>query len=135
MIRHIAYPLLVLLLPLSVQANASAWTRKTSGGVISVGEQILSGRALVAPDLPSSAKITSLSWRITLLSPPPIALKIKLCSAATCLNIPALSGHMQVRTTLSAANTFRFIYIVNRQGQLSTALNVISNELTVNYRR
>ncbi|MGL5698408.1 MAG: flagellar protein FlhE [Kluyvera sp.] len=135
MIQRAVCTLLASLLTCSAHANINAWSQKTSGGVISVGGQILSGRALLAPDIPSSAKVSSISWRIVLLTPPPPELKIKLCNATKCLNIPTLSGQMNVKIPFSAADHFRFIYVVNHPGQLSPTLNVISNELTVNYRR
>ncbi|KML24123.1 hypothetical protein VL10_09365 [Leclercia adecarboxylata] len=126
--------MLASLLPLSARAETGSWSQETYGGRTSVGGQIVAGRPLVAPPLPRPARVVSLSWQIALSTPAPPELEIKLCNAEKCLYIPTLRGHLRVRTAFSVTGPWRFIYMVNREGKLSPALNVLSNQLTINYR-
>lgn len=125
-----------LLLPFTAGAvDGGAWSRHNAGGSVSTGNQVLVGRALQAPQrTPQAARITRLSWKITLLSPPPPGLQIQLCRRAYCLHLPALSGQLAPEHRLSPDGDFRFIYRVNKPGQLRPPLNVVSNQLTVSYR-
>ncbi len=127
--------LTALLFPPAASAAGGAWHQKTAGVVISVGKQTMAGAALSAPaDLPASAQASLLAWRVTLLTPPPAGLEIKLCSATTCIKLERLSGQKKLAAPLSARGPFRFVYSVASRGQLIPALHVVSNELTVNYR-
>lgn len=132
------FPLALLLMfsvPLAANAASGAWTQKTAGGSISVGKQILSSRPLIPPDgIPKQATATVVSWQVTLLSPPPPALEIKLCTPQRCIRLPALRGTQTLTVPLLAHESYRFVYVVNRRGALTPALNVVSNQLTVNYR-
>lgn len=126
--------LALLALPVAAQATGGAWSRTSAGGSVSVGKQLLRGRPLFSPSsVPPSATMTRFSWRITLLSPPPPGLQIKLCRSDKCFPLPALAGQRTLDAPFSAAGEFRFIYSVNSLGQLKPALNVVSNQLTVNY--
>ncbi|WP_435927724.1 flagellar protein FlhE [Dryocola sp. BD613] len=128
--------LVALFTPLAAGAAGGAWHQKTAGVVISVGKQTMAGAALSAPaDLPASAQASLLAWRITLLTPPPRGLEMKLCSATTCIKLERLSGQKKLTAPLSARGPFRFVYSVAGRGQLIPALHVVSNELTVNYRQ
>ncbi|WP_130831347.1 flagellar protein FlhE [[Erwinia] mediterraneensis] len=127
--------LALVALPLLAQAASGTWSKKSAGGVVSVGHQVLVSRALVAPvPLPGSASATRITWHIRLLNPPPVGLEIKLCTPARCVPLKALSGELQCTLPLSPAGPFRFIYSVAHHGQLIPALNVVSNQLTVTYR-
>jgi len=121
---------------LSAQAIDGSWTEKSAGGRVSVGQQTLAGRPLRAagPLLPA-ARVTRVAWRIELLAPPPPGLEIKLCAPSICFPLTDLSGVKQISRTiaLSPDNSFRFVYSVNSRGPLSPALQVVSNQLTVNY--
>ena len=126
--------LLLLLCPLLACANGGAWTQKSAGGSVSVGNQILKGALLQPPfPLPPSAQAHHMTWRIELLSPPPPGLQIKLCSPTKCLPLEGLSGQRVIDFGLSAVGPFRFIYAVNSRGALLPALNVVSNQITINY--
>ncbi|RPE04624.1 flagellar protein FlhE [Candidatus Pantoea deserta] len=119
---------------LTAHALSGSWSDSSAGGSVSVGKQILVSRPLNAPgDLPASAVVTRLAWRIELLSPPPPGLRIKLCTSAICFPLAGLSGVKQVPIALSAKNRFRFVYSVESRGTLSPALQVVSNRLTLNY--
>ncbi|QLA68093.1 flagellar protein FlhE [Enterobacter pasteurii] len=134
--RSVAILLVLLSLPTTTWAATGAWSDKAAGGVVSVGKQLLVGRSLHAPShqIPASARVTRLSWRIQLLSPPPPGLQIKLCGETSCLPLPALAGEIAPSMKLPATGDFHFIYIVNYKGQLTPPLNVVNNTLTLNYR-
>lgn len=133
--RVLVITLALLTLPAAATSTSGSWSRSSAGGSVSVGKQLLRGRPLFSPSaLPSSATVTHFSWRITLLSPPPPGLQIKLCRSDKCFLLPSLAGQRIVDHPLSPAGEFRFIYSVNSLGQLRPALNVVSNQLTVNYR-
>ncbi|ROP58320.1 flagellar protein FlhE [Enterobacter sp. BIGb0383] len=119
---------------LAAQAASGTWTGESVGGRVSVGQQILASRPLsAAGPLFSSATITRLAWHIELLTPPPPGLQIKLCARSVCFPLAGLSGVKQISAPLSPDETFRFLYSVNSRGPLTPALQVISNQLTVNY--
>ncbi|MDY0889898.1 flagellar protein FlhE [Kosakonia sp. CFBP8986] len=126
---------LLLALPAAAQPPQGAWSVTSMGGSVSLGKAILRGRPLHAPDhLSPSARVTHFSWRITLLTPPPLGLEIKLCRIERCVILPALAGTQRVAIPFPASGEFRFIYSVNRAGQLQPPLTVLRNQLTVNYR-
>ncbi|HCR1907797.1 TPA: flagellar protein FlhE [Enterobacter kobei] len=128
-------PLTLWFVILPVAATGGSWTGKSVGGNVSVGQQILTSRPLQAQGpLPRPTTITSVAWRIELLSPPPPGLQVKLCAPSFCFPLRGLAGAQQVSVPLSAGNTFRFLYSVNSRGPLMPALQVVSNQLTVNYR-
>ncbi|TCC09604.1 flagellar protein FlhE [Kosakonia quasisacchari] len=132
--------LVLLLMALQTSPAASApttgaWSATSAGGSVTTGKQLLRGRPLFAPEsLSPSARIVRISWRVTLLSPPPPGLVIKLCRIDKCVPLPALAGERRIDVPLAANGEFRFIYSVNSLGQLQPALNVVRNQLTVNYR-
>lgn len=134
--KRVAVILLALLtLPVAAKTTSGSWSRSSAGGSVSVGKQLLRGRPLISPSsLPPVATVTQFSWRITLLSPPPPGLQIKLCRSDQCFLLPGLAGQKTVTNPLSPAGEFRFIYTVNSLGQLRPALTVVSNQLTINYR-
>ncbi|HEY3590910.1 MAG TPA: flagellar protein FlhE [Buttiauxella sp.] len=124
-----------LFFPLVATAASGAWSQKTAGVVVSVGKQTMTGAPLSGPpSLPSSAQVSTLVWRVTLLTPPPPNLEIKFCDATACIRLDRLSGHKKLTSPLAARGPFRFIYSVASQGQLIPALHVVSNEVTINYR-
>lgn len=122
----------LFLFPLETPAASGSWSGTSAGGSVSVGGQILSSRPL-NPTLPAGARLSRISWRISLLSPPPPGLQIKLCSQNRCVLLDSLSGNKQVTTSLTASGPFYFVYSVESRGQLAPALNVIKNQLTINY--
>ncbi|MDR0806654.1 MAG: flagellar protein FlhE [Enterobacteriaceae bacterium] len=100
-----------------------------------MGQQLLVGHTLRSPQkIPRGAMLKQIAWKITLLSPPPTGLEIKLCNQHQCLSLPSLTGHLMLKHAMSPSGDFRFIYFVNRQGQLRPPLNVVSNQLTISYR-
>ncbi|WP_442798724.1 flagellar protein FlhE [Pantoea vagans] len=111
-----------------------SWSATGVGGQVSVGQQTLVSRPLSPPEpLPASARVTQLNWRITLLSTPPPGLQISLCTQSVCFALQGLSGARQMSASLPADQTFHFVYLVASRGPLMPALQVVSNQLTVNY--
>ncbi|MBK4716737.1 MULTISPECIES: flagellar protein FlhE [Tenebrionibacter/Tenebrionicola group] len=126
---------LLFSLPLLAQAASGAWSRESGGILLNVGSQTMSG-PLLTPNgpIPASASITRISWRITLLNPPPPGLQIKLCTQARCVALDALAGQRALPAAMKPDDGFRFIYAVNARGQLRPPVNVVRQHLTVNYR-
>lgn len=122
----------VLLFPLAASAASGSWSGDSVGGSVSVGNQTLSSRPL-NPTIPAAASLNRISWRISLLSPAPPGLQIKLCSQESCIVLDSLSGNKKVGSTLTARGPFYFVYSVASQGQLLPPLNVVRNQLTINY--
>lgn len=122
----------VFLLPLTASAASGSWSGDSVGGMVSVGNQTLSSRPL-NPTLPPAATLSRISWRISLLSPAPPGLQIKLCSQDRCIALDSLSGRKSVDASLTARGPFYFVYSVESQGQLRPPLHVVKNQLTLNY--
>lgn len=122
----------ILLLPVAASAVTGSWSGFSVGGSVSVGNQLLSSRRLDVT-LPAEAIVNSLAWRITLLSPAPPGLQVKLCSQDICILLDSLTGHSTVNSLRTMRGPFYFIYSVNGRGQLIPPLSVVKNELTINY--
>lgn len=132
---HRLLALMLLGLPLLAQAAGGSWSRDSGGGVISVGNQIMTGPTLSPSGaVPPAANVSRISWRITLLNAPPPGLEIKLCTQAQCVKLDALAGQRTLPASMKPGESFRFVYSVNARGQLRPAVNVVSQHLTVNYR-
>lgn len=122
----------VFLFPLAASPASGSWSGDSIGGIVSVGNQTLSSRPL-HPTLPPAATLSSISWRISLLSPAPPGLQIKLCSQDRCITLGSMSGRKSVGSSLTARGPFYFVYSVQSQGQLRPPLHVVKNQLTLNY--
>lgn len=119
----------------ALAATTASWSQSSPGGVLSVGNQIMSGRPLSSSvAVPPQATVTRISWRISLLNPPPPELEIKLCTPTRCVKLDALAGQKTLPENMRPGDSWRFVYSVNQRGQLRPALNVVSQQLTVNYR-
>lgn len=118
----------------SAQAAHGAWSGSAAGPQLSVGKQTYAGQALrPSAPLPADAALSRISWRITLLGPPPPRMEIKLCSVAACIPLERLAGQKTAPLPFSAREELRFIYAVNAPGQLRPPVRVVSNQITVNY--
>jgi len=117
----------------AASGRSGSWSGSSIGGRVSVGQQTLVSRPISpAAPLPATATISTLTWRITLLNSPPPGLQIKLCGQV-CFPLQSLSGTMHLSTPHTANDVFHFIYSVNSRGPLMPALQVVSNQLNVNY--
>ncbi|GLR07541.1 hypothetical protein GCM10007905_02600 [Mixta theicola] len=118
----------------STLAAHGAWSGTAAGPQLSVGKQTYAGQALrSSAPLPPDAALSRISWRITLLTPPPPGLEIKLCSVTACIPLDRLTGQKAVPLPFSPNEELRFIYAVNAPGQLKPPIRVVSNQITVNY--
>ena len=124
---------LFLCSPLVASAASGSWSGDSVGGIVSVGRQPLKSRPLV-PALPTNAQVHTLSWRITLLTPPPAGLTVKLCNPRRCLGLASLSGQVKTDAALFGQEPLHFVYSVETPGRLAPPLNVVRNEITLNYR-
>lgn len=132
--KKCALLLLISALPFGAQA-AGSWQATRAGGQLQVGGQLLTTPELRAPRaLPPAASVTQLSWRITLLRAAPPGLGIKLCSVDRCLRLEGLQGTLRPGPHFAAAGPFRFVYSVATKGALLPQVQIVSNQLTVNYR-
>ncbi|WP_080673323.1 flagellar protein FlhE [Serratia fonticola] len=128
--------LTILLLSGSAPASMTgSWSRDSVGGHVSVGFQPLSSNALIPPAfIPTNAKATRIHWHISLLSSPLAGLKIQLCHSQGCEQLHGLRGEFTPQSPWPANDTYYFVYTVNTRGQLRPPLQVIRNELTINYK-
>lgn len=122
----------MMIFPLAAVAASGSWSGYSVGGKVSVGNQTLTSRP-INTTLPPDATLNRISWRISLLSAAPPGLQIKLCSQEKCIRLDSLSGQKSVGSSLTAHGPFYFVYTVESQGQLMPPLNVVKNQLTINY--
>lgn len=134
MIRHfLLYAAFLLLAPAACAAGGSV-TAFSVGGIISAGDQTLFSRPL-APALPTDARPYSLSWRIQLLGNPPAGLSIALCGSRGCMTLSGLTGQMPLAGKPTLAGPLHFTYRIRYPGRIAPPLNVVQNQLTINYRQ
>lgn len=134
MTRRTLLALLLSALSCGAQA-AGSWQTARAGGQLQVGGQLLTTPELRAPRaLPPAAAVTQFSWRITLLRAAPPGFGIKLCSVDRCLRLQGLQGTLRPGAHFPAAGPFRFVYSVASKGALLPQVQVVNNQLTVNYR-
>lgn len=125
---------LLLAAPLTALAAHGAWSGTAAGPQLSVGKQTYTGAALrPATRLPPDAALSRISWRITLLLPPPPGLEIKLCSVTACIRLDRLAGQKAAPLPFSPGEELRFIYAVDAPGQLKPPVRVVNNQITINY--
>ncbi|AUX91725.1 flagellar protein FlhE [Mixta gaviniae] len=121
--------------PLTAPGAHGAWSGKVGGPQLSAGQQSYAGPPLrPAAPLPPNAAIRRIDWRITLLAPAPPGLTIKLCGVSACLRLHRLAGQQAAPLPFAPGETLRFVYAVNAFGPLSPPVQVVSSQVTVNYR-
>ncbi|MDU3817351.1 flagellar protein FlhE [Mixta calida] len=121
--------------PAGALAAHGAWSGKVVGPQLSVGKQSYVGPPLrAAAPLPQNAVISHINWRVTLLSPAPPGLEIKLCSVSACITLDRLAGQRAAPLPFAPGEALRFLYAVNAYGQLRPPVQVVSSQVTVNYR-
>lgn len=120
----------------SVQAGtAGSWTQESYGGKVSVGRQELKSQPLQPSGIiPTKATVTRIYWKISLLTPQPQGLKIRLCHSRRCESLKTLSGEFTPKLPWHADDTYYFTYTVNTKGQLKPSLHILKNTLTLNYK-
>ncbi|MFD1801145.1 flagellar protein FlhE [Mixta tenebrionis] len=125
---------LLAVAPPAALAAHGAWSGSAAGPRLSVGKQSYPGPAISPPSpLPAGARLNQIAWRITLLSPPPPGLQIKLCSVSACIELDQLAGQRAAPLPFLPGETLRFIYAVEAYGQLRPPVQITRSQVTVNY--
>lgn len=124
--------LITLLLSQAAIAACGASSSSSTGGTISAGNQPLRSRPLDI-SIPARALINHVNWHVSILSLPPYSLQIKLCSPSKCIFLESLAGQKDINLFLKAQGPIYFIYSVNYSGLLLPPLNVVKNQLTVQW--
>lgn len=126
--------LLLLALPLFAHAaGEGAWQASGMGITLSHRGQSISSRPL-ASSQPVSGQMTLIAWRYTLNGPTPAGLRVRLCSQVRCVQLDGQSGTTRGLDGVDAREPLRFVWEVPGGGRLMPALNVLSNQVIVNYR-
>ncbi|QCR10300.1 flagellar protein FlhE [Brenneria rubrifaciens] len=124
-------------MPAVAIATPGAWNASERGVVLEHrGVAAASPAFLPSPTLQvgSESTITVIYWGYEALSPPPVGLVVKLCTPQRCVNLDGGSGRTRSFGGLPANSEFRFIYYIEGSGKLHRALNVLSNNISVNYK-
>lgn len=127
--------LALLLCPLLAQATPGSWSVSVGGGAaLSRGGQTIRSAPLTPSGaIPPGAQLRRYQWQIRLLSPPPADLILRLCSAGRCVPLPALRGTGDALRAAPASGPFYFEYTVRTPSRLLPPVQVVSQQLTVNY--
>ncbi|MTD25627.1 flagellar protein FlhE [Erwinia sorbitola] len=123
---------LLLALPGLSLAADGGWHSSATGPALSNRGVQASSRPLSAPETVAGT-ITEVVWRYTLSTPAPAGLQVRLCSESRCVPIEGASGSTRGLTNVAAGETLRFIYQVEGKGRVFPVMQVVSNEVMVNY--
>lgn len=125
---------LLLLLPLLAHAaGEGAWQASSKGITLSHRGQAISSMPL-SPGQPPDGLMTVVAWRYELVGPTPAGLLVRLCSQSRCVAIEGQTGTTRAFTNVPASEPLRFIWEVPGGGKLYPRLQVLSNQVIVNYR-
>ncbi|CAK9884806.1 MAG: Flagellar protein FlhE [Candidatus Erwinia impunctatus] len=124
--------LMLLLVAEGARAD-SAWQASAPGpGIINLGMQLASP-PLTSPE-PVSGEMTTIVWRYRLNGPAPADFRVYLCSTSRCTEIEGARGSTRALYHINAAEPLHFVYGVPGTGRLNRKVQVVSNEVMVNYR-
>lgn len=130
--RYLAW---LLALPLFAHAAGDgAWQASDIGVTLNHRGVAASSRPL-APSQPVEGLMTVVAWRYELIGPTPAGLLVRLCSQARCVELDGQSGTTRGLNDVPAFEPLRFVWEVPGGGRLMPALQVLSNQVIVNYRR
>ncbi|WP_145513200.1 flagellar protein FlhE [Yersinia massiliensis] len=127
--------LTVCLLPLNATASGT-WVAddigvtQSSRGVATSAKPLHSPVALAQ----ENARIVSVGWRYQLMSAAPDGLQVKLCTPTRCMPLEGGSGQSRGLAGEPAATQLTFVYFIAGKGRVNPPLQVISNQVLVNYR-
>lgn len=127
--------LTVCLLPLNAAASGT-WVSddigvtQSSRGVATSAKPLHSPVALAQ----ENARIVSVGWRYQLMSAAPDGLQVKLCTPTRCMPLEGGSGQSRGLAGEPAATQLTFVYFIAGKGRVNPPLQVISNQVLVNYR-
>lgn len=117
-------------------ATSGSWVADDIGitqsfrGVASSAKPLQSPIALAQ----ENARIISVGWRYQLMSAAPDGLQVKLCTPTRCMPLDGGSGQSRGLAGEAAATQLTFVYFIAGKGRVNPPLQVISNQVIVNYR-
>lgn len=96
---------------------------------------VISSPAINPPNsLPGKrTRITSIGWRYQLTGPPPAGLQVSLCNFSRCVKLEGASGQSFGLMGEPADQQLHFVYYIAGKGVINPQLQVISNQVIVNY--
>ncbi|AOV97367.1 flagellar protein FlhE [Edwardsiella hoshinae] len=116
-------------------AAGGSWSAESSGLPLSqLG--VVRNQPQLAPlpgQVPAGARIDDVLWQISLLSPAPTGLTLQLCTTRRCMALDGLSGRALGLSGEPADSTLRVVMWVAGQGSLYPPINVVSQQVIVNY--
>ncbi|BFI62536.1 flagellar protein FlhE [Yersinia pseudotuberculosis] len=124
------------LLPLKINAASGSWVADNIGitqglrGVVTPSSPLQPPVALAQ----ENARIISVGWRYQLMSTAPDGLQVKLCTPTRCIPLEGGSGQSVGLAGEAAVNQLTFVYFIAGKGRVNPPLQVISNQVLVNYR-
>ncbi|HDL7537067.1 TPA: flagellar protein FlhE [Yersinia enterocolitica] len=123
------------ILPLNAMASGS-WVAENIGVTQSFRGVAISAKPLQSPVAlaQENARIVSISWRYQLMSAAPDGLQVKLCTPSRCMPLEGGSGLSRGLAGEAAATQLTFIYFIAGKGRINPPLQVINNQVIVNYR-
>ncbi|AKA37597.1 flagellar protein FlhE [Yersinia ruckeri] len=133
-IRH-SMMVVLLGLPWLAQGASGAWVADNIGVTQGLRGVPTSSAPLhpVGPNVTPANRIVSVSWRIQFLSAAPSGLLVKLCTPSRCIALDSDSGQSRGLAGESAASPMTFVYLIQGQGRVNPPLQVMSNQVIVNY--
>lgn len=125
----------VCLLPLNAVASGS-WVADDIGVTQGLRGVATSAKPLQSPTALSldNARIVSVGWRYQLMSAAPDGLQVKLCTPTRCMPLEGGSGQSRGLAGEAAATQLTFVYFMAGKGRVNPQLQVINNQVMVNYR-
>ncbi|WP_145577331.1 flagellar protein FlhE [Yersinia mollaretii] len=125
----------VSVLPLSALASGS-WVADDIGVTQSARGVATSAKPLQSPVVlvQENARIVSVGWRYQLMSAAPEGLQVKLCTPTRCMSLEGGSGQSRGLAGEAAATQLTFVYFIAGKGRVNPPLQVINNQVLVNYR-
>ncbi|MGT3162712.1 flagellar protein FlhE [Yersinia enterocolitica] len=123
------------ILPLNAMASGS-WVAEDIGVTQGFRGVAISAKPLQSPValVHDNARIVSISWRYQLMSAAPDGLQVKLCTPSRCMPLEGGSGLSRGLAGEAAATQLTFIYFIAGKGRVNPPLQVINNQVIVNYR-
>ncbi|MCW8111822.1 flagellar protein FlhE [Yersinia intermedia] len=127
--------LAVSILPLNAVASGT-WVADDIGVTQGLRGVATSSAVLKPPVALASenARIVSVGWRYQLMSTAPEGLQVKLCTPNRCMPLEGGSGQSRGLAGEAAATQLTFVYFIAGKGRVNPPLQVISNQVLVNYR-
>lgn len=125
----------LLLVPLLAQAaSGGAWQASGSGATLSLRGQIVASAPLQAAE-PVHGVMTQVYWRYQLTGATPKDLQVSLCSATRCVGLDRQNGSTTGFSGVPASESLRFVWQITGQGRVFPAMQVLSNQVVVNYQQ